>query len=87
MVFARDRTRDAAWLRAEARRNPPTTETATSAEGQPEDDIYHGTGADRRAAAGDNEMAGAAAGAEGRAGQAGGTRSVRRGMSIAEPEA
>lgn len=47
VVFARNRTRDAAWLRAEARRNPPASEAAASGEGQPEDDIYHGTGADR----------------------------------------
>jgi hypothetical protein len=46
VVFVRDRARDAAWLRAQAalRREEPPVE---SAEGQPEDDIYSGTGADR----------------------------------------
>jgi hypothetical protein len=46
VVFVRDRTRDASWLRAQAalqRQEPPVE----SAEGQPEDDIYDGTGADR----------------------------------------
>ena len=47
-VFARNRTRDAAWLRAEARRSRPASEPLVVDDAEsPEYDIYQGTDADR----------------------------------------
>ena len=48
VVFARNRTRDAAWLRAEARRSRPASEPLVKDDAESSEyDIYQGTDADR----------------------------------------